>query len=278
MEYLDETLGSVLSGGAEGVELILVDDGSDDGTAQKLRSMREGLPDHTKVLFCGHRGVSATRNAGLDAATGDLVAFMDCDDCLMDGFFEKSRMVTRQAADLYLFGFERVEIRDSAETGRCETVTPMTLQDRHYETVSDFADHYIRDRNLLIYSSCNKFYRRALLDAHAIRFREDMEFGEDRMFNFDYLRFCSSVLTSHLLMFRYMQRNPDSASNRQFPDYYNTIMKLHKAKTDCFTSLSKGTTPEEKEAFITYDLDTEMKRMKERDLKRQNEQGNCIKK
>ncbi len=114
MEYLDETLASVLSGVAEDVELILVDDGSDDGTAQKLRSMLEDPPDHVKILFCGHRGVSAARNAGLDAATGDLVAFMDCDDCLMDGFFEKGRMVTRQAADLYLFGFERVEIRDSA--------------------------------------------------------------------------------------------------------------------------------------------------------------------
>ncbi len=49
MEYLDETLASVLSGVAEDVELILVDDGSDDGTAQKLRSMLEDPPDHANV-------------------------------------------------------------------------------------------------------------------------------------------------------------------------------------------------------------------------------------
>ncbi len=264
MEYLEETLGSVSFWSADDVELILVDDGSDDGTAQKLESMREDAPDHVKILLCEHRGVSATRNAGLDAATGDLIAFMDCDDCLADGFFEKSRMVTGKAADLYIFSFERVEIRYTEEMKRSETVTPMALKDRYYETVSDFADHYIRDRRLLVYSACNKFYRKHLLDEHKIRFREDMEFGEDRLFNYDYLRICGSILTSREVMFRYMQRNPDSASKRLFPDYYNTIMKLHKAKTDCFTTLSKGTTPEEKADFIAYDLDTEMKRMKER--------------
>lgn len=264
IEYLDETLGSVFSQPADDVELILVDDGSNDGTVEKLRSMRSGSQDHVKILLCEHRGVSAARNTGIDAATGDMIAFMDCDDCLADDFFHNSRMVARQAADLYIFGFERVEIRDAGEMGRSETVTPMLLEGRYYETASDFADHYIRSRQLLIYSACNKFYRRSLLDRHGIRFREGMEFGEDRMFNFDYLRICESILTSQVVMFRYMQRNPDSASKRLFPDYYDTIMKLHKAKTDCFTSLSKGTTHEEKADFIAYDLNIEMRRMKER--------------
>ena len=264
MEYLDETLGSLFSGCADDTELVFVDDGSDDGTTQMLESMRSGAPENVKIILCEHRGVSAARNTGIDAAAGDLIAFMDCDDCLADDFFHKSRMVTRQIADLYIFGFERVEIKAEPGSGRSETVTPMTLEDRYYETSSDFADHYIRNRHLLIYSACNKIYRKSLLDRHEIRFRDGMEFGEDRMFNFDYLRICKSVMTSQVVMFRYMQRNPDSASKRLFPDHYNTIMKLHKAKTDCFTSLSKGTTPEEKADFIAYDLDTEIERMKER--------------
>ena len=255
IEYLDETIGSVSSRPKDDVELIIVDDGSDDGTAQKLDAMQPKASDNNvKIILCEHKGVSAARNTGIDAASGDRIAFMDCDDCLADHFWDKSRMVTDNDADLYIFSFERV----------AETVTPMIVENAYYNTVSDFADEYIRNRHLLIYSACNKLYRKSLLDDHGIRFREDMEFGEDRMFNYDYLPVCNSVITSNVVMFRYMQRNPDSASNRRFSDHYNTIMKLHKAKTDCFISLSKGTTKSEKDDFIKYDLDTELKRMKER--------------
>ena len=253
IEYLDETIGSV-SSRKDDVELIIVDDGSEDGTAQKLEAMRSKASDNVKIILCKHKGVSAARNTGIDAASGDRIAFMDCDDCLADDFWNKSRMVTDRDADLYIFSFERV----------AETVTPMVVENAYYRTVSDFADEYIRNRHLLIYSVCNKLYRKSLLDEHGIRFREDMEFGEDRMFNYDYLPVCNSVITSNVVMYKYMQRNPNSASNRRYSDHYNTIMKLHKAKTDCFISLSKGTTKSEKDDFIKYDMDTELKRMKER--------------
>ena len=61
-----------------------------------------------------------------------------------------------------------------------------------------------------------------------------------------------------------MQRNPDSASRRSFPDYFDTIMMLHRAKTECFLNLSEGTTRTEKRAFVGYDLSTEIDRMIDR--------------
>ena len=70
------------------------------------------------------------------------------------------------------------------------------------------------------------------------------------------------MVTSSVRMFKYMQRNPDSASNRSFPGYYDTVMMLHRAKMECFLGLSKGTSDAEKKAFEEYDLSTEMKRMK----------------
>ena len=91
-----------------------------------------------------------------------------------------------------------------------------------------------------------------------------MSFGEDRLFNYDYLRRCGSVVTSSIRMFRYMQRNPESASKRSFPEYFNTIMELHLAKMDCFLGLSEGTTGAEKRAFSGYDLSNEMGRMIDR--------------
>ncbi|MDO5139379.1 MAG: hypothetical protein Q4D71_13095 [Oscillospiraceae bacterium] len=65
-----------------------------------------------------------------------------------------------------------------------------------------FADEYVRTRHLLVYSACNKLYRKEILDKNRIRFREGMSFGEDRLFNHGYLRYCRSVITSSVRMFR----------------------------------------------------------------------------
>ena len=236
--YLDETIQSVLPQLTDDEELIIVDDGSGDGTAERLEQYDRSTPENVKILLREHAGVSAARNAGLDAASGGWVTFMDGDDCLMDGFFQDRRAVMERDADLYIFSFQRVEmVPDETGDGFREVVAPLTVADRFYEKAADYADHYIRDRHLLVYSACNKFYRKSLLDEHRIRFREDMAFGEDRMFNYDYLKCCGSIVTSRLCMFRYMQRNADSASRRDFPDYFDTVMKLHQAKVECFTGM-----------------------------------------
>ena len=257
-DYLDETLMSVLSQLPDDCELIVVDDGSADETPDLLRRYAAeygGL----RIALKENGGVSSARNSGLDMAAGEWIAFMDCDDVLKNRFFEKAMSFTEAAADLIVFSFERVELMGSEEL-----VAPLMVADRTYSSVSDFADEYIRTRHLLVYSACNKFYRKKLLDKNSIRFREGLSFGEDRLFNYDYLRCCGSVITSSVRMFRYMQRNPESASKRSFPDYFNTIMMLHNAKMDCFLELSKGTTGTEKRAFAGYDLSTEMGRMIDR--------------
>lgn len=257
-EYLDETLMSVLSQLPDDCELIVVDDGSADGTPDMLKKY-ESEYGGLKIALKENGGVSTARNTGLDMAEGEWIAFMDCDDLLKRGFFKKALPLTDTDADLIIFSFERVELM-----GTDELVAPLMVADRTYNTVSDFADEYVRTRHLLVYSACNKFYRKKILDEKNIRFREDLNFGEDRLFNYDYLRYCGSVITSSIRMFRYMQRNPESASKRSFPDYFNTIMMLHIAKMDCFLELSKGTTRTEKRAFMGYDLSTEMSRMIDR--------------
>ncbi len=257
-EYIEETLDSVLSQLPADCELILVDDGSTDHTAEILRSYESGRV-RIKLVLCKHCGVSAARNTGIDMAEGEWVAFMDCDDCLKAGFFERCMPLPEDNADLYIFSFERVEFLPETQF-----VTPMMLDDRVYDTAHDFADDYIRKRHLLVYSACNKFYRKSILDDYGIRFIEGMSFGEDRMFNYEYLMHAGCIITSRIVMFRYMQRNPDSASRRSFPDYFETIMNLHRAKMNCILKLSQGTDSEEKKAFIRADIYNEIERMIDR--------------
>ncbi len=60
------------------VEVIVIDDGSDDGTAEVARSFPQA-----RYLFQTNRGLSAARNAGIEAARGEIIAFLDADDVML---------------------------------------------------------------------------------------------------------------------------------------------------------------------------------------------------
>ena len=95
---------------------------------------------------------------------------------MKEGFLEKSLPLTESGADLYIFGIERSLLSGNREL--------WAVNNNVYPEVSDFADDYIRVRKLLVYSNCNKFYRRSVIEKQGVRFDETSVFGEDRLFNF----------------------------------------------------------------------------------------------
>lgn len=245
-EFLSECLQSILQQLPSDCELIIADDGSDDRTAELLAGY-EGAHENLHIVYREHEGASAARNAGLDAAAGEFVAFIDCDDCMRDGFLRDSLPLLDAGTDLYIFGIERFPLSGVREL--------WTVHDKIYPDASAFADEYVRVRQLLVYSNCNKFYRRSVIEEHRLRFDEGMDFGEDRMFNFRYLSNCRGrIVTSSLIMLRYIQRSTDSMSSKHIPRYFSCVRNLHEAKMDCFLSLSTGTTEGEKRDFLAYDI------------------------
>ena len=80
-EYIDRAVQSVFRQTVYPKELIIVDDGSDDGTSEILESFSEtDSPIELKILHQSHQGAGAARNLALQSATGKYAAFLDSDD------------------------------------------------------------------------------------------------------------------------------------------------------------------------------------------------------
>ena len=84
--YLDEAVQSAIAQTRQDVEILIVDDGSDDPVTQHL--LASYRRPRTRILRTANRGVAAARNTGLEEARGRYVSFLDADDVLEPRFLE----------------------------------------------------------------------------------------------------------------------------------------------------------------------------------------------
>ena len=86
--YIAAAIGSLLSQPAVEVEIIVVSDGSTDGTERIVKTLAINEP-RIRLLVEKHCGVAAARNVGLAAARGNLITFLDSDDLCAPGRLER---------------------------------------------------------------------------------------------------------------------------------------------------------------------------------------------
>lgn len=107
-EYVERCVSSILAQTYEDFELILVDDGSKDGSSEICNRLKEG-DNRIQVIHQENQGLSAARNRGLSAATGDYITYIDGDDYVEPSYLEVlyHNAVTYQA-EVSVCGFQYV--------------------------------------------------------------------------------------------------------------------------------------------------------------------------
>jgi glycosyltransferase involved in cell wall biosynthesis len=91
--YLAEAIDSVLAQTYADLELVIVDDGSTDGTSALAERYRAQHPDRIRIVTQENKGLAAARNAGLRAATGEIFALLDSDDQWMATYLAEQMRV-----------------------------------------------------------------------------------------------------------------------------------------------------------------------------------------
>jgi glycosyltransferase involved in cell wall biosynthesis len=78
--YLPSTIESVIAQTYKNIEIIVVDDGSKDNSPEVILKLSQKYPGKIKAIFQANQGQGAAFNTGFEAATGDIIAFLDADD------------------------------------------------------------------------------------------------------------------------------------------------------------------------------------------------------
>ena len=98
--YLEEAIESVLHQTYTDLEIILMDDGSTDGSGE-ICDRYQKKDSRIKVIHQENRGLSAARNAGIDICKGEMVAFLDPDDAFCKDMLQKmSDVMLKSGADI----------------------------------------------------------------------------------------------------------------------------------------------------------------------------------
>lgn len=182
---VDETLESLVAQTCKNFEVVCVNDGSKDGTAEKLEQWKAKELFPMQVIHQENGGVSRARNAGIVAARGEYILFLDADDCYHKAFIECIYNALRQSgADLSYCKLSRVE----------ETVKSAVIPTNDWYTLQQQPEFM---RNLLYRMPDFGFYcylyKAEVLRENGILFDVNTRHFEDREFNWKYLCHCQTA-------------------------------------------------------------------------------------
>ena len=177
-----------------GAEVVVVDDGSVDGTADVVR----GYPG-VILLSQRNRGVSAARNAGMDAATGDYLVFVDADDTVFP-----------QALERLNASLDSLEADIIVMRSLCGREERYSWQGRFYDGV------YLTGKEIGLSgyvrgSVCGCAFKRSYLQENGLRFNEHLCNAEDTVF-FAMALSAGGCVVFKDIAFYCIDPRPDSAS------------------------------------------------------------------
>ena len=196
--YLRECLESLEKQTQKGIEVILVNDGSIDGS---IKIAQEFVEKNRNFLLINreHRGPSAARNSGLDVAKGKYVYFLDSDDYLAADAIEKLYRKCNEE-NLDQLRFEAYTFEDGTKDFKWtrEGVRSGYKYLGEYPSIMNGMDFYRKslDNNDYFPSCCLIFTRRDVIEKNNLRFYEGI-LHEDNLFNFQLTSLCDRVALLH---------------------------------------------------------------------------------
>ena len=166
-DYLSTAIDSLINQTYKNIEIVCVNDGSNDGSLDMLNQYKE-KDNRVVVVDKPNGGVSSARNEGIKASTGDYITFVDSDDYIdLDAYENCINKIKENNADILAFGFK---FEPSQRDGT-------NVSDKVYDKWECIENEFVDNGTVW-----NKIFSRSIIVDNNIWFAEDVKYGEDDLF------------------------------------------------------------------------------------------------
>lgn len=216
---LRRCLDSVLRQAFSDYELLLINDGSTDGSDAICREYAVLFPQ-IKYLTKENGGVSSARNLGLDRAKGEYILFVDSDDYVSENYFSTiTENLENSSPDLLMFGYRNFG-------GGCSTWNTGVFAETDEERVAQRIAHAMR--RYLFSSLWSKVFKREIIAENHLRFDEKLSIGEDQAFIFEYAMHIGSIASVDDLLYNVDIGDAGSLSRKRRDYLTEQLMEVNR--------------------------------------------------
>ena len=203
-KYLPDLFLSIDNQKYKNYELLLINDGSTDNS-EKICKEYILKNKKAKYFYKNNGGVSSTRNFGIEKAKGDFICFVDADDVITPD---------------YLLNFSNLIKNNNKNSLFCCGIIKTSTPNIYNIKDSNNSNIVIYEKNKydLLYSTfggytCNKMYDKKIIDKYSLKFDETIGMCEDKLFIFNYLKYCNSVICINNNNYLYRIINSSASKN-----------------------------------------------------------------
>ena len=227
-EFLGNMINSLTYPPKNDYEIILVDDGSTDGSAELCDEICR-KDKRIRVVHKQNDGVASARNVGISLANGKYIMFGDADDTFDEIYLDTIRDICKKKEyGLIEYGYRLVDMKCGVDISNVPTfegeVSIASLRKRANKLIDDIGTNYV----------WNKVFVRAIIEKYNLRFKK-MKIGEDAEFVYQYLgKLTGDIYFSTHVLYNYVQ-NDDSAVHKYCETRYKDEQMRMKAAKELLT-------------------------------------------
>lgn len=209
-KYIEECLLSILKTEDENIEIILVNDGSEDNSMKIIEKYFQD--SRIKILNKKNGGLSSARNAGLKMATGEYIAFVDSDDWIeIDGLLKLYEIAKKSSLDMVMgngYYYPKGEkLHKSIYIGKTNGI--------------NILKNMLKNRDYLE-TAWKSIYKRNFIEVNKIKFIEEL-LHEDTPFTFECLLKASNMEQKNIFFYNYRERENSITTTKSEKNYLDIL-------------------------------------------------------
>ncbi|WP_309088651.1 glycosyltransferase [Domibacillus sp.] len=221
-KYIAQCIESLANQTLKECEFIFINDGSWDNSKQIIESFQK-KDKRIKLINRANQGVSAARNSGLKAASGEYVGFVDADDYIGEDMYERLYTACMKG------NYDAVISNVGDGNARQQMITKYPFPVNHCLEQDYIQKHilpyFLKSDNLN--TVCTKLYKMKIIKQNNLFFPEGIALGEDGLFNLYFMSSAHKIIYLDYTGYHYRAVNGSATRNISEKDYFKRALEVY---------------------------------------------------